>query len=41
MMNMPKVADFLIASEGEIKKVSWSIAVGTGRLDDGGDFVWW
>ncbi len=24
MMNLPKVADFLIASEGEIKKVSWS-----------------
>lgn len=24
MMNLPKVADFMIASEGEIKKVSWS-----------------
>ena len=24
MMNLPKVADFLIASEGEVKKVSWS-----------------
>jgi preprotein translocase subunit SecE len=24
MMNLPKVADFMIASEGEVKKVSWS-----------------
>lgn len=24
MMNLPKIADFLIASEGEVKKVSWS-----------------
>jgi preprotein translocase subunit SecE len=24
LLNMPKVADFMIASEGEVKKVSWS-----------------